>query len=384
MPSNPKGLDFVTDAQLRELVEFDSHGEFVATLYLDVSGKLHPRKSDYVTKAQQLIRSAKRAFGATRPGKKVSVAVSADLARIQAFVEGKFRRRSAQGLAVFACSNRGLFQYFALPQAPKDRVIVETSPFVRPLNALISEYSRYGIVLVGRKTARLFVFYMGALVEETISVVDHVHGRHDQGGWSQARFSRHIEAEVARHIRHTAKEAELVFAKAGVERIIVAGSKDLTFEFVKALTKKNCDRVVATPRLRQSATIDEVAKLVTEIESEVEAREDAALVEEVRAGMSKGKSVAGLAATLTALNSGRAQVVLVSRGYSCAGWQCDSCNSLAAIGPACPVCSAQMHRVSDVVEEAIESSLSQHVRTEIVTGNGDLDVFGRIAALLRY
>lgn len=384
MPSNPRALDFVTVAQLRELVEFESSGEIVSTLYMDVSGKSHPRKSDYIAKAQQLIRSGKRAFSATNPGKKRSAAVAADLGKIQAFVEGDFRRKSAQGLAVFACSTRGLFQHFALPRAPKDRVVVEASPFVRPLNALVSEYSRYGIVLIGRKTARLFVFYMGTLIEETVSVVDDVHGRHDQGGWSQARFSRHIEAEVARHIRHTASEAEAAFAAAGVERIVVAGSKDVTIEFLKALTKKSRDRVVATPALKQSSTIDEVARLVTEIEVEAEARDDATLVEAVRAGMSKGKSVAGLAATLTALNSGRVQVVLVSRGFACEGWRCLNCDSLAAIGPACPVCSEQMCRVSDVIEEAIERSFSQHVRTEIVTGNGDLDVFGRIAALLRF
>ncbi|RIK11144.1 MAG: hypothetical protein DCC49_00925 [Acidobacteria bacterium] len=384
MPSNARNLDFVTEAQLRDLVDFEGRGEIISTLYMDVSGKSHPRKSDYVSKAQQLIRSGKRAFNATSPTKKTLAVVSADLSRIQAFIEGEFRRKSAQGLAVFACSPRGLFQHFALPQIPKDRVVLEASPFVRPLNALVSEYSRYGIVLIGRKTARLFIFYMGALIEEAISVVDDVHGRHEQGGWSQARFSRHIEAEVARHIRHTAREAESAFAAAGVERIVVAGSKDITVEFLKALTKPSRDRVVARPGLKQSATVDEVARLVAEIEREAEARDDAELVAAVRAGMSKGKSVAGLAATLTALNSGRAQVLLVSRGYSCEGWRCVGCDSIAAIGPECPVCSDRMHRVSDVVEEAIESSLSQHVRTEIVTGNGDLDVFGRIAALLRF
>lgn len=384
MPSNPSNLDFVTEAQVRELAEFDSKGEMVSTLYIDVSGKSHPRKSDYVSKVQQLIRSRKRSFGATRPNKKTSAAVSADLAQIQGFVEGDFRRKSTQGLAVFACAARGLFQHFALPQAPKDRVVVEASPFVRPLNALISEYSRYGIVLIGRKTARLFVFYMGALIEESVPVVDDVHGRHDQGGWSQARFSRHIEAEVARHIRHAANEAESAFAAAGVERIVVAGSRDITSEFLKAMSMKSRERVVATPGLKQSATVDEVAQLVTEIEAEAEARDDRELVEAVRAGMSKGKSVAGLAATLTALSSGRAQVLLVSRGYSCEGWRCAGCDSLAAIGPACPACTEQMQRVSDVIEEAIECSLGQRVRTEIVTGNGDLDVFGRIAALLRF
>ena len=54
-------------------------------------------------------------------------------------------------------------------------------------------------------------------------------------------------------------------------------------------------------------------------------------------------------------------------------------------GPACPVCpSATMARVDDVVEEALEDALAQSCRIEVVVGNPDLDVLGRIGALLRF
>lgn len=384
MPSNPRYLDFVTESQVRELVDFGGDSHRVTTLYMDISGRTHPRKSDYVAKAQRLLRSGKRRFASTQPAKKSIMEVGADISRIESFVEGTFRRKSAQGLAVFACASADLFQHFALPRAPKDRVVIDHSPFVRPLTALLSEYRRYGIVLVGRKSARLFIFYMGALVEEAIAVDDDVHGRHEQGGWSQARFSRHIEAEVARHLKHSAAEAEAAFARAGVERIVVAGAKDLTTELAKAFSKKNQARIVASPILKQTLTADEVAKAVAQIESRVEAAEDGELVEAVRAGMSKGKSVAGLAGTLAALSAGRVHVLLVSRGYAGEGWRCARCKSLAAIGPECPTCMGNMVRVSDIVEEAIEEAVSQHIRIELVTGNSDLDVFGRIAAMLRF
>jgi hypothetical protein len=87
---------------------------------------------------------------------------------------------------------------------------------------------------------------------------------------------------------------------------------------------------------------------------------------------------------LEALHGRRVEQLLVSAGYAEAGWRCGSCDALAAIGPSCPRCAADLHRVGDVVEDAIEDALSQGVRTTICVGNADLDVAGRIGAFLRY
>jgi hypothetical protein len=43
-----------------------------------------------------------------------------------------------------------------------------------------------------------------------------------------------------------------------------------------------------------------------------------------------------------------------------------------------------MHRLGDVVEDAVEDALSQGIRVTICVGNADLDVLGRIGAFLRY
>jgi hypothetical protein len=43
-----------------------------------------------------------------------------------------------------------------------------------------------------------------------------------------------------------------------------------------------------------------------------------------------------------------------------------------------------MDKVADIVEEAIDEALGQSCRVEVCAGNADLDVLGRIGALLRY
>jgi peptide subunit release factor 1 (eRF1) len=94
--------------------------------------------------------------------------------------------------------------------------------------------------------------------------------------------------------------------------------------------------------------------------------------------------VAGLPATLTALGERRVDLLLVSAGYVTEGWRCGSCGVLAAVGPRCPVCSSAMEEADDVVEEAIQEALTQSCRVEVCEDNADLDVMGRIGALLRY
>jgi peptide subunit release factor 1 (eRF1) len=97
-----------------------------------------------------------------------------------------------------------------------------------------------------------------------------------------------------------------------------------------------------------------------------------------------GKGASGLPDTLAALAEHRVDTLLVSQGYGVDGWRCGSCKLLAAKGRACSSCGAEMHAVSDVVEEAVETALMQSCRVEICVDNADLDVAGRIGALLRY
>ena len=115
------------------------------------------------------------------------------------------------------------------------------------------------------------------------------------------------------------------------------------------------------------------------------ARREAGLVDRLREAVAAGRrGVAGLAGAVEALGERRVDTLLVSRGYAAAGWRCAGCDRLAAMGRRCAACGDEMDEVDDVVEEAIEEALAQACRVEICVGNADLDVLGRIGALLRY
>ena len=96
------------------------------------------------------------------------------------------------------------------------------------------------------------------------------------------------------------------------------------------------------------------------------------------------RGVVGLDATLRALVERRVDTLLVSHGFEQEGWRCAACAYVSRVGRTCPVCNTEMQFVEDVVEEAIEEALAQSCDVEICFGNADLDVLGRIGALLRY
>ncbi len=57
---------------------------------------------------------------------------------------------------------------------------------------------------------------------------------------------------------------------------------------------------------------------------------------------------------------------------------------LAAVGRRCKVCGREMEEIGDVVEEAVDHAMAQSCRVEVCVDNADLDVLGRIGALLRF
>ena len=133
------------------------------------------------------------------------------------------------------------------------------------------------------------------------------------------------------------------------------------------------------------ATATQVLAAAEAVEAEVERARDAAIVARLKeAAATGGRGVTGLAATLQALSQHRVERLLVSKGYTEQGWREPATGALAVVGPRHPDTGAPMDRVEDVVEDAIEEAISQGVPVTICVADADLDVLGRIGALLRY
>ena len=135
------------------------------------------------------------------------------------------------------------------------------------------------------------------------------------------------------------------------------------------------------------ASLDEIGRVVTIVDADIARAREAALVARLRdvVGLPAGRGgVAGIDKVLDALADHRIECLVVSDGFETEGWHCPSCGRLAVVGPACPSCATTMESVPDVVSEAIDAAATERARVQLCVGNADLDVLGRIGALLRY
>jgi peptide subunit release factor 1 (eRF1) len=371
-------MTVITEDAVRELAGFDGEGAPVTTCYLDVDGRRYHRHLEYEQELDHLLRGA-------RSGSNGKPSVHRDLKRIEDFVKGGLDRSRTRGLAIFCCSERNLWRVVTLPKPVRNQLVVNDMPAVGQLEAAVEESVRFGVLLVDKQRARMFVFEMDELVERS-ERFDELPRDYDQRGErDQGDTSHHVDALTDQHVKRAAAVAFAVYQEQRFEHLCIGAPDELSRSVETCLHPYLRERLCGRIALAPSAPLEEVRHAVLAIEARQERVKEAAIIERLRAEVgARRRGVAGLDATLAALGEHRADLLLVSAGYSEEGWRCPTTGRLARVGPKSPVTGERMDRVADVVEEAVEEALAQGCKVEICVDNADLDVLGRIGALLRY
>lgn len=372
-------MPVITETVIRELAAFRSSGSPVVSCYLDVDGRRQVRPQDYEHRLDSLLRDATgRELQASR----------ADLDVISTYVRNGFDRSGVRGLAMFSCVEHHFWQVLALPVPVSNSLTVNHSPAVEPLEHLVHELEPLGILLVDRQRARMFVYQFGELIEraELFEELPRDYDSRDEASrGSREREQHHTDELVAQHLRHSAEVAFRLLRDRGFAHLTVGGTDDVHAATVASLHPYLRERLTHRIHLGITASEKEICAAALEIEHRIEAEKEAALVLRLRDSIgSHSKGVAGLTDTMAALNDRRVATLLVSDGFVESGWRCPSCGSLARKGPTCKVDGAEMVHHDDIIHEVVDTALRTGCALGVCVGNADLDVLGRIGALLRY
>lgn len=370
----------ITEDTIRQLAGFRSRGAPVVSCYLDVDGRRHVRRKDVEAELDHLLRPVRD------PARRD--ATSADFARIEKYVRDQLDRSAARGLAIFSCSARDLFEVIPLPVSVPSRVVVNSTPAIGQLEALVQELDRFGVLLVDQQRARMFVFHFGELVDHS-ELFDAKPRQYDSIGerdlMGHDKAEHHVEELVLQHLRHAADVAFRVFQIDGFDRLTIGAPESVLPVIESLLHPYLRERRCGVIDVAVNAPIADIRGVALALEAQVEREKEAALVTKLRDAVgARSRGVAGLEATLQALVERRVDVLFVSQGYRESGWRCERCGHLCHKGPACPLDGSQMLRTDDIVEEAVDIALAQRCKVEICRDNADLDVLGRVGALLRY
>jgi peptide chain release factor subunit 1 len=371
-------------AAIDRLLHFRSTGAPVLSAYVTVPpdpGELKGVHARFLSLLQP-IRDMVRSNGLTHEQRE---SLRNDIDRV---LEVASRASEAQGRAVgvFACGLAGFYEEIQLPRPVRDRAVVDATPYLRPLLAVLDESHRYLVVVVSRDNAWFFEFYMGQLETATRVKGRHVRKR-DYGGWhglDEYHARNRAEEQTRHHYRQTAATADEMFESTGAELILLAGHEETIAEFLPVLPQALRGRVagsfVVDPHTMTPGRIREQADQVVDA---YERAEETRLVGEVldRVG-ARGLGAAGLPWCLLAVNEKAVECLLVHDDEQRPGRVCDRCGWLGLEGDECPVDGFRTRPTPDVIDEmaatvADSSGHVEHVFADTALANLSVAAFLR-------
>lgn len=377
---DPTAARATIEARFHELVAFDAGDDLVLSVYLIIAPDRQIGRGSEVA-LKDLVQQLE-----TRLDPRARERLAQEAARVgealqQAGVTGK-------SVAVFSCRPRDLWVWLPLPVRVAESVSLSRRPYLRPLLDVLDEHERYAVALVDKENARLFTVLLGEIEEHT-QFEDLVPGKHAQGGWSQANYQRHHEAHVYWHLKRVAEMLSLLLRERPFDRLVLAGPEEATGELRRILPRPLQQRLVATVPAEMFASEQEILEKAQEIEQRIEREAEERLVNEViETSADGGRATYGLGPTLEAVWLGRVHQLVVADGLRRAGSECQGCGWLSVDTPAsCPACGRAVTPLDDVVERAIERTLDEGGKVEIVHGEAERrlrDVGDGAGALLRY
>jgi peptide chain release factor subunit 1 len=297
---------------LDRLVGFPPTTYPVLSLYLNTEPDQHGRDD-----IERFLRRELPARGRTFPPHSAErESYDRDVVRIERWVAEELRP-SANGVAIFACAGADeLFEAVQLDVPVREhRLYVYHQPQLYELARLTDAYPRYAAVVVDSQLARIFVFALGATLEQE-EVQGPATNRTEVGGWSQARFQRHVDNQRQQHAKVVVAELDRIVRADDIGHVVLAGDEVIIPVIRAELPPHLAEKVIDVVRLDITTPEHEVLAATLRSMQAQDAREDADRVRRAidgyRAG---GLGVAGIGPTLAALTRGQVDELLISAEF---------------------------------------------------------------------
>ena len=224
--------------RLRELAGFRGTNGCAITFYLGLDPSIAPTAGDAAVRVNSLLDEGTRSEHArSRLTHEQARGLKSDVERIRAFFDNEFDRDGAQGLAIFACGPDNFWRTLTLAEPVRDAIKVGRQFYLAPLVPLLRRGSDALIAVVGRERGEILRLRGGRL-QEIANHTEEQPGRHDQGGWSQANFQRHIDGLAADHLRDVADELNRRVRETGSAAVVIVASEETRGVFYDMLAQE--------------------------------------------------------------------------------------------------------------------------------------------------
>jgi peptide chain release factor subunit 1 len=372
--------------ELRGLAGFRAENGCAVSLYVGLDPSESPTPGAVETRVNSLLAAAERKLDERRSQMQrvQREALKADIGRITAWFDDGFDRKSARGVGVFAAGLDNFWSTLHLPEPVRDDVKVAGDLYLAPLARLVGRSDGLLVAAVGRERGEVFRLSGGQLIE-LADETDDVPGRHDQGGWSQARYERHIDEIVERHWRRVAETLDSCLRRLAGAHVVLVGAEDMRSDFEEVLPNDVKSRLVGWTTTEAHADARALLEAVQPVVDEWRARKEAALLERWREEAGKnGRAAAGWQETLEAASDGRVELLLVQDGADEPAYQCPECGRARLTDGSCPLDGTTLESREEGFDLALHQTLRHGGTIHVVRDRHDLEPVGGVAALLRF
>lgn len=309
-----------------------------------------------------------------------------DVERINEYL--KEIKPSTKGTAIFACAGANDFFEtieFNLP-FPEDQFFIFDTPHLFPLARLIQQNPAYAIVLADTNQAHIYVFKRGHTIEKE-DIANVKTNRSEVGGWSQARYQRHIENFHQQHAKEVVEELASIVRDEQIKQIILAGDEKVIIPILRAeLPKELEEKVVDVLRLNvdtpEKELFEAAEQAIHQNNTLVDKEKIDNLIEENYDG---GLGVAGVEKTLEALSNGQVMELYISADFD--SIQYDAKNVYKVLNAYAPGEVGEIPNIRKsgaVIDELLRRAFESADSVRFIKDENLLEEFGGVGALLRY
>lgn len=379
-------MKLLSREQVEDLAKFKSNSILTTSFYLDTS-KNRLTKKEIQLSLKNLISQNKTRLEKMSLSKENRESLTQDLMKIQAFCERNLNAYNYVGLAIFSCSKKNFWQELNLVNSPKNTIVFDQNPYVRPLSAFLGEYHRTCAFIIDRKEAKWYDIYMGEITLLK-DLKGNVPSKVREGGWEgyeSKRIERHIASLLHNYFSAAAKTTFDLYNKNKFDWLFLGCSDDYASELEPLLHPYLKKLLKGRIKVKPSDSRTRVLKESLELKQKLKKQEKEDIVRQFIAEIERGGlAAAGLKNTLRKLNQGEAQMLLVTRHFSKPGRICPKCYLLFADELRCSSCQRKTEKVADIIDAAVEVAMEKGSQVKHINPPSGLRKYGDIGVILRY
>ncbi len=376
----------VTWDRLRDLARFRVQNGCAISLYLDLDPSTTPTAGEAATRMNALLDEVERSDAARRPEltHEQKEGLRSDLERLRTFFDQDFDRDGAHGFAVFCAWLDNVWRPLPLSERVPDLVKVGRSLYLSPLVPLVGRGEGALVAVVSRERGDVYRLNEGRLEE----VAEHFHeqpGRHDQGGWSQSRYQRHIEKLVHDHLKDVAETLDRQVRGLGGPPLVIVAADETRGELEEMLSHEVKKAVVGWTSTDAHAGPSELLEAAGPLLESWRSDQESNVVERWKEEAGRnGRATGGWGPTLEAASDGRVELLLYQDGVDRPAWECPACGRVAGEGGACPLDGIQTEQRNEGLDLAVHQTLAHGGTVWALRRRLDLEPVEGLGALLRF